>query len=152
MYKKVLVPLDVSDVAEGTLDHVKALVKEGFAEEVTLLNVVNIDTRYVELYGKNFDTNKMRAALCASARKSLAKIGSQLNAEGIKVKTETLEADSSPASKIKEYAKKNGVELIIIGTHGYTGMKKLIKGSISSEVLNSSPVPVLLIRPEPCRL
>jgi nucleotide-binding universal stress UspA family protein len=151
MYKKVLVPLDGSELAECVLDHVRTLVKEGSAGEITLFNVVRVDTRYVELYGQNFDIKAMRDALFDSARKSLAKVGSQLDSEGIKVKTEVLEANS-PAYKITEYAHKNGMELIIMGTHGYTGLKKLIMGSVSSGVLNSSHVPVLLIRPESCRL
>jgi nucleotide-binding universal stress UspA family protein len=151
MYQKVLVPLDGSDLAECVLDHVRVLVKEGSAGEVTLLNVVKVDTRYAELYGKNFDITKMRKALFASARKYLAKIESQLNSEGIKVKMELLEANSSPAYKITEYAQENGMELIIMGTHGYTGLKKMIMGSVAYGVLNSSPVPVLLIRPEACR-
>jgi nucleotide-binding universal stress UspA family protein len=151
MYQKVLVPLDGSDLAECVLDHIRVLVKEGSAGEVTLLNVVKVDTRYAELYGKNFDITKMRKVLFASARKYLAKIESQLNSEGIKVKTESLEGNS-PAYKITEYAQENGMELIIMGTHGYTGLKKMIMGSVASGVLNSSPVPVLLIRPESCRL
>ena len=93
----------------------------------------------------------MRETFFASARKCLAKIESQLNSEGIKVKTEALEANSS-ANKITEYAEENGMELIVMGTHGYTGLKKLIMGSVASGVLNSSPVPVLLIRPKSCRL
>jgi nucleotide-binding universal stress UspA family protein len=105
MYKKVLVPLDGSELAECTLNHVKNLVKEGSAGEVTLLNVVKVDTRWAELYGQNFDINGMREALFASARKYLAKMESQLNSEGIKVKTESLEANS-PAYKITEYAQK----------------------------------------------
>jgi len=72
MHKKILVPLDGSELAECVLSHVKALVKEGFA--------------------------------------------------------------------------------IVIGTHGYTGLKKMIMGSVASGVLNSSSVPVLLIRPESCRI
>ena len=151
MYQKVLVPLDGSDLAECVLDHVKNLVKEGSAGEVTLFNVVKVDIRWAELYGQNFDINAMREAFFASARKYLAKIESQLNSEGIKVKTEALEGNS-PAYKITEYAQENGMELIIMGTHGYTGLKKLIMGSVASGVLNSSPVPVLLIRPEACRV
>ena len=151
MYKKVLVPLDGSELAGCVLDHVRALVKEGSAGEITLFNVVKVDTSYVELYGKNFDVNAMREALFASARKYLAKIESQLSSEGIKVKSESLESNS-PAYIITEYAEKNGIELIIMGTHGYTGLKKLIMGSVASQVLNSSPVPVLLIRPKSCRL
>jgi nucleotide-binding universal stress UspA family protein len=151
MYKKILVPLDGSELAECVLSHVKALVKEGLVEEVTLLNVVKVDAPWSELYGKNFDINRMREAFFASARKYLAKIESQLNSEGIKVKTEALEANS-PAYKITEYVHENSIELIIIGTHGYTGLKKMIMGSVAFGVLNSSPVPVLLIRPESCRI
>jgi nucleotide-binding universal stress UspA family protein len=151
MYKRILVPLDGSDRAECVLDHVRALVKEGSAGEVTLFNVVKVDTRYAELYGQNFDINAMREALFASAKKYLAKIESRLNSEGIKVKTVSLEANS-PAYKITEYAQEYGMELIVMGTHGYTGLKKMIMGSVASGVINLSPVPVLLIRPEPCRL
>jgi nucleotide-binding universal stress UspA family protein len=151
MYKKVLVPLDGSELSRCVLNHVTALVKEGSAGEVTLLTVVQVDTRYVEFYGQNFDIDAMRKALLDSAKESLAKIASQLNSEGIKVKTEVLEANS-PAYKITDYAKESGMELIIMGTHGYTGLKKMLMGSVASVVLNSSPVPVLLIRPEACRV
>jgi nucleotide-binding universal stress UspA family protein len=150
MYKKVLVPLDGSELAGCVLGHVRTLVKEGAAGEITLFNVVKVDTSYDELYGQNFDINAMREALFASARKYLAGIESQLNSEGIKVKTATSEANS-PAYKITEYARENDMELIIMGTHGYTGLKKMIMGSVASGVLNSSSVPVLLIRPESCR-
>ena len=67
------------------------------------------------------------------------------------MKTASLEANS-PAHKITDYALEKGIDLIVIGTHGYTGLKKLILGSVASGVLNSSSVPVLLIRPESCRL
>jgi nucleotide-binding universal stress UspA family protein len=151
MYKKVLVPLDGSELSRCVLNHVTDLVKEGSAGEVMLLTVVQVDTRYVEFYGQNFDIDAMRKALLDSAKESLAKIASQLNSEGIKVKTEVLEANS-PAYKITEYAKESGMELIIMGTHGYTGLKKMLMGSVASVVLNSSPVPVLLIRPEACQV
>jgi nucleotide-binding universal stress UspA family protein len=150
MYQKVLVPLDGSELAECALNHVKNLVKEGSAGEVTLFNVVKVDTPWAELYGKNFDINAMREALFASARKYLAKIESQLNSDGIKVKTEALEANQ-PAHAIADYARTNGIDMIVIATHGYTGMKKLMLGSVALGVLHDSHVPVLLIRPESCR-
>ena len=150
MYQKVLVPLDSSELAECALNHVKNLVKEGSVGEVTLLNVVKVDISWAELYGQHFDVNVMREALFASARKYLAKIESQLGSEGIKVKTESLEADR-PAEAITNYAKKNGTDMIVIATHGYTGMKKLMLGSVALNVLHDSHIPVLLIRPESCR-
>ena len=149
MYQKVLVPLDGSELAECALNHVRNLVKEGSVGEVTLLNVVKVDIPWAELYGQHFDINVMREALFASARKYLAKIESQLGSEGIKVKTESLEANW-PAEAITNYAKKNGTDMIVIATHGYTGMKKLMLGSVALSVLHESHIPVLLIRSEAC--
>jgi nucleotide-binding universal stress UspA family protein len=44
------------------------------------------------------------------------------------------------------------MELIIIATHGYTGLKRLMLGSVALGVLHDSRIPVLLIRPESCRI
>lgn len=151
MYKKILIPLDGSELAECALNHVNNLVKEGSAVEVTLFHVVKVDSRWDELNRYNFDITAMKEALFSSGREHLAKIESRLNTEGITVKTVSLAA-SSPAYKITEYAKENGIEVIIMGTHGYTGLKKLMMGSVASGVIHLSSVPVLLIRPESCRL
>jgi len=149
MYQKVLVPLDGSDLAECALSHVRTLIKEGAAKEVTLLNIVKIDIPWAEM--DKFDLNALREPVFAASRRYLAEIESRLTSEGIKVKTESLEANR-PAQTIMEYAQKNGMDLIVMSTHGYTGLKKLMLGSIASGVLNESHVPVLLIRPEACRL
>jgi nucleotide-binding universal stress UspA family protein len=150
MYQKALVPLDGSALAECALGHVQNLVKEGAVGDVTLLNVVKMDVAWAELYGKNFDLNGLRAALFSSAEKYLAKIGSRLDSEGLNVKTAMIESNQ-PAQAITHYARENGIGLIVIATHGYTGMKKLMMGSVALNVLHDSNVPVLLIRPEACR-
>jgi len=154
MYKKALVPLDGSGLAECTLSHVKSLFKDGSVGEVTLLNVVKVDIPWVgegEGYTPRIDLNAIREELFTESRKYLAEMESRLVSEGIKVKTESLEGNR-PADTITEYARKKGMDLIIIGTHGYTGFKKLLLGSVASGVLNQSHMPVLLIRPESCRL
>ena len=53
---------------------------------------------------------------------------------------------------ISDYAKENGIDMIVIATHGYTGLKKLMLGSVALGVLQESHVPVLLIRPDSCRI
>ncbi len=151
MYKKVLVPLDGSDIAECTLSHLKSLFKDGSVGEATLLNIVVIDISWVDLEGEHFDLNAVRERAFASSRKYLSQAESRLSSQGIKVKTESVESNR-PADAITDYAQKNGMELIIMATHGYTGLKKLILGSVAAGVLNQSPVPVLLIRPEACRI
>jgi nucleotide-binding universal stress UspA family protein len=84
------------------------------------------------------------------ARKYLAEVEAQLGTEGIRVKTEVVE-HNRPAPAITDYARKNGIELIVIATHGYTGLKKLMLGSVALSILHDSHTPVLLIRPEACR-
>jgi len=151
MYKKVLVPLDGSDLAECMLSHLKSLFRDGSVGEVTLLNIVTIDIPWAELESGHFNLDALREPVFASSRKYLAEVESRLSSQGIKVKTESVEANR-PASTITDYAQKNGMELIIMATHGYTGLKKLMLGSVASGVLNQSAVPVLLIRPEACRI
>jgi nucleotide-binding universal stress UspA family protein len=153
MYKKVLVPMDGSDLAECTLSHIKSLFKDGSVGEVTLLNIVTIDIPipWGELERGHFNLDALREQVFASSRKYLAGLESRLSSQGIKVKTESVEANRA-ADTITDYAQKNGMELIIMATHGYTGFKKLMLGSVASGVLNQSHVPVLLIRPEACRL
>jgi nucleotide-binding universal stress UspA family protein len=153
MYKSVLVPLDGSALAECTLSHVKNLFKDGSVKEITLLNVVKVDIPWATVsaeYPKPIDLNAIREPLFNASRKYLADMESRLGSEGVKVKTDSLEG-SRPADTIVEYAQENGMDLIIIGTHGYTGLKKLLLGSVASGVLNQSHIPVLLIRPESCR-
>jgi len=151
MSPKVLVPLDGSKLAEGALTHVKTMVQEGFVREVILLNVVRVDAPYSELYGAHFDLNKMKKAYFDAAGKYLANMQARLVTEGIQVKTEVVEHDR-PAPAITDYAAKNGIDLIVIATHGYTGLKKLMLGSVALSILHHSRTPVLLIRPEAIRL
>jgi len=154
MYKKILVPLDGSPLAECTLLHVKNLFKDGSVEEVTLQNVVKVDLPWGvmgrERPTKPIEINAIREPLFIASRKYLADIESRLGSEGIKVKTESLEGNR-PADTITEYAQKKGMDMIIIATHGYTGLKKLMLGSVAFGVLHQSHIPVLLIRPESCR-
>ncbi len=151
MYQKALVPLDGSPLAECVLSHVKNLAKEGFVKEITLLNVVKFDIPWGGEYPERIDLNAIREPLFAASRKYLGEVESRLVSEGIKVKTESREGNR-PADTITDYARENGMDAIVIATHGYTGMKRLLLGSVAFGVLHQSSVPVLLIRPESCRL
>ncbi len=148
MFKTVLVPLDGSELAECALPHVKNMVREGSVGEVTLLRVVNVDFR-MGMPG-NLNINAIRENIFNESGKYLADVKSRLASEGITVKTESLEGNR-PADVISDYVQKNGVDMIVIATHGYTGLKKLMLGSVALGVLHESRVPVLLIRPESCQ-
>jgi nucleotide-binding universal stress UspA family protein len=148
MFNNVVVPLDGSDLAECALPYVKNMIREGSVGEVTLLRVVNVDFR-MGMPG-NLDINAIRENMFTESGKYLADVKSRLASEGITVKTETLEGNR-PADVISDYVREHGVDMIVIGTHGYTGLKKLMLGSVALGVLHESHVPVLLIRPESCK-
>ncbi|MHB8773059.1 MAG: universal stress protein [Syntrophales bacterium] len=148
MYKKILVPLDGSKLAECALPHVKTLAKMDPLPEVTLLNVVKVEL-LPQAHGK-FDLNALRSTLFNESAKYLADVESQLGLEGIRAKTESLEG-GRPAETISDYAQKNGMDLIVLATHGYTGLKKLMFGSVALTLLHDSRIPILLIRPESCQ-
>jgi nucleotide-binding universal stress UspA family protein len=150
MYKKILVPLDGSELAECALSHVKNLVKEGAAKEVIILNVFKIYTEAAGILEGAIYINidETRSELSAASKKYLTTVASRLASDGINVKVESLEG-GSPTDTLSEYAQKKGVDMIIMATHGYTGIKKLRFGSVALGVLHESHVPILLIRPEP---
>ncbi len=155
MYNKVLVPLDGSELAECALTHAKDLLKEGAAGEVILINVVNVSftvpNNAADEINDIINNNAIRKDLFIKSRTYLKHLESRLASEGIQVKTESLEG-SRPADTISEYVQKNGVDMIVIATHGYTGLKRLMLGSVALEILHESHIPVLLIRPASCRI
>jgi nucleotide-binding universal stress UspA family protein len=148
MFQKVLVPLDGSELAECALPYVKNMVREGSIGEVILLRVVNVDFRMGT--PGNFDINAIRNSVFNEAGKYLDDVKSRLASEAITVTAESVEGNR-PAEAISTYVQDNGLDLIVIATHGYTGLKKLMLGSVALGVLHESHIPVLLIRPESCR-
>ncbi|MDO9229735.1 MAG: universal stress protein [Syntrophales bacterium] len=150
MYQKVLVPLDGSELAEAALPQVRNLAAGGFIGEVILLSIIEIDLMGIPSTRAGvIDLPALRKGHFDRSQEYLEKIRAGLHAEGINVKAVAVEG--RPAQTIVNYAEANGVDLIVIASHGYSGMKKLMFGSVALRVLHDSHVPVLLIRPESCR-
>jgi len=147
MYQKVLVPLDGSDLAECALPHVKKMVKEGFVKDVIILTVIDI---HPSALLEGADTTVIYKAQMNNSREYMNKVQAQFRAEGMEVKTEILQG--SAAQVISDYANDKKVELVVIATHGYSGVKRLMFGSVAFRVLHDSHVPVLLIRPDSCQV
>ena len=143
MYGKVLIPLDGSELAECSLDHLRNLSQGDKIGEAILLHVLDP----IMWCGEGCDFVAVRNIQFRQAEKYIDKIKSQLGSEGIHAKAEILER-GIVASSIVDYAKENAVDLIIISSHGYTGTKRWLFGSVALKVLHDSNAPVLLIRPE----
>jgi nucleotide-binding universal stress UspA family protein len=147
MYRKVLLPLDGSERAECALTHVRMLAKAGLVGEVLLLHIVEIPADWLT---ENTDLMDLLQKMILRGEEYLAAIQADLEKEGIKATSELMEGRADET--IIDYAKGHGVNLLVIASHGHTGIKHWVFGSVALRVLHDAPVPVLLIRPEPHRM
>lgn len=142
MYKRAIVPLDGSIVAEGIIPLVLEIAGPLDMEVVLLRVVVPIPpsviegSRHVEVE----DVEKRRA----EAEQYLAPIVSELRAKGVRVTTQVRRGE--PADEILAGAKAAGADLIAMTTHGRSGLGRLLFGSVAEAVLRHSEIPVFLMR------
>ena len=153
MYKKILVPLDGSKLAECALPHVEELAKGCGTEKVILVSVTERVQGYrafeepsqplgqqlvPEAFGKKEE----------QAQRYLGRIAKAMKAKGVKVGTEVLFGD--PAEEIVIYAKHPGCDIIVMSSHGRSGISRWTHGSVADKVFRHSPVPVLMVRAPEC--
>lgn len=158
MYKKILVPLDGSELAECVLPHVESIAKGCGTGSVVFARVVEPVTAPYGAMGDaaavitEQDTARMRAEIDASnkneAEKYINQLVSRQKYEGVKVQSELITGKTSDS--IAEYATKNDVDLIIIATHGRSGISRWVWGSVADRILRSACVPVLMVRAPGC--
>jgi nucleotide-binding universal stress UspA family protein len=154
MYKRILVPLDGSKLAECALPHAEALAKGCDTEKVILVSV----TERVQGYRAFEEPGQPMGQRLApeafgkqekQAQKYLGRIAKAMEAKGIKVDTEVLLGN--PATEIIIYAKHPGCDLIVISSHGRSGVSRWTHGSVADRVFRGSPVPVLVMRAPGCQ-
>ena len=152
MYQKILVPLDGSELAECVLPHVESIAKGCSVKNVTFLRVAGY--AHVPMGGDDYslsaeDWKRMGAESKAEAERYLSQLLSRANYDGISVKSEVL-SGGPIADMIADYAAEKEVDLIIIATHGRSGISRWVLGSVADRILRSSCVPVLMVRAPGC--
>jgi nucleotide-binding universal stress UspA family protein len=148
MYSRILVPLDGSELSETSLEHAKAIAMKFAVPEVILLRVVEpLSTLAVaELAGAGADwLSRAEQMSETEARDYLAKIDEKLKKEG--VATKTVMVRGRAAEVILDYTTKNKVDLIVMSTHGRSGVSRWVLGSIADKVLTHTSVPILIVSP-----
>jgi nucleotide-binding universal stress UspA family protein len=144
LFKKVLVPLDGSAYAESILEHVRMMASSCGSPEVILLTVIEPYSPESYIVPENILEEAHKKAM-AQARKRLKELATDLSREGISANVEVL--DGNPAEAILEYARENAVNLIVLSTHGRTGMTRWALGSNTDRVIRRSPIPILVVSP-----
>ena len=137
--KIVLVPLDGSRLAEGALDPAIGFARDG--AKLVLL-------RAVEAHSVPFsDPAAAQVAVIEEAEAYLAAVAARLRSAGA-TNVETSVWYGPPAESIAEAAGLRKADLIVMSTHGRTGLGRLVLGSVAESVLRTTSTPILLLRPE----
>jgi nucleotide-binding universal stress UspA family protein len=142
MYRRLLVPLDGSRLAETVLVVVERLAAV-YKATVVLLHVIERGAP-ATVHGERH----LRTAV--EAQTYLAGLAARLSAGGIAVETHAHDVpEGDVARSIVAHAEEEGADLIALCTHGGGGLRSLLVGSIAQQVLRRGTAPVLLTRPDP---
>ena len=143
-YRSILVAVDGSDAAAGGLREALRLAKAEGAQ-LCIVHVVNESVPYTPLAGAP-PMNLIPLQL-ESGRRVLERARAQAGKLGVKAKTVLREsAEQTAAHDIVAEASRQRAELIVLGTHGRRGLRRMVLGSDAEQVVRTARVPVLLVR------
>jgi len=151
MYRKMLVPLDGSELSECSLDHAKIVAVACQCPVVIVLRVIEPDPQITDIGGVASERwyRDAQAKVKTEVEKYVSQVASQLKKEGLNAKGVVVEGRA--ADEILNYAKKNQSDIIVMSTHGRSGVSRWVIGSVADKVVRHSPIPVLLAAPAACR-
>ncbi|MCX6006729.1 MAG: universal stress protein [Chloroflexi bacterium] len=144
MYEKILLPLDGSELAEEALPYAEKLAGR-LGSEIILTHVSELDTDPHEDKHRSY-LQKMVEVTKEGASTYHDKPG---NGPTIEVKSVIL--SGQPAEKIVEYAENENIGLIVMATHGQSGIQRWAIGSVADKVVRATTRPVILIRAKSAR-
>jgi nucleotide-binding universal stress UspA family protein len=135
-FNKILVPIDGSVYSEIALKKA-CKIAQTFSSELFILSVVDIPVEISTEY-----PDYLKELAYSEAKKFLE--GAQKFAENLCKKVETDIREGNPAEEILSFIKEKGIETVVMGSHGRTGMKRLLMGSVAEKVLTFASIPVLI--------
>ena len=143
-YRKILVAVDGSQAAAKGLREAIRLAKE---ERARLFIVHVVDEFPAFMTPDGAPPIDVVPALREGGRKVLAKAAAAAARENVKAMTILREVTGGPAADpILREARKLGADLLVLGTHGRRGMRRLVLGSDAEQIIRRASLPVLLVR------
>ncbi|ABO02518.1 universal stress family protein [Burkholderia mallei NCTC 10247] len=146
MYQKIMVALDGSDISKRGLAEAIKIAK---ATRGRVHAVYVVDKSVVFSYAGHFDPNALLEGFRDDGRKALAEAEQALAAAQVPGDAELFETagiGEEVAQALERCAKSNGADLVVLGTHGRRGVRRVVLGSVAERFLRASHCPVLLVR------
>ena len=153
MYKKIMVPLDGSELAECVLPHVESIITGCQVSTIVFVRVIEPAPEAYRGsyapgefdYGKiHENTKRIEEERESSAEKYLKELVSRLTQNEVKFQTKVLAGKA--ADSLIDYSEANDIDLILMATHGRSGVGRWIRGSMADRILRASRAPVLMVR------
>jgi nucleotide-binding universal stress UspA family protein len=138
----ILVPTDFSEYANDALDYAIELAK-AFTARLTLLHVIHLSPLAVD----DYDTSGLVSyweEIETDAQQRMQALLNRVHQKGLQ--GETMMIHDVPFQAILDTAKDKGADLIVMGTHGRTGLTHVLMGSVAERVVRMAPCPVLVTR------
>lgn len=142
MYDNILLPTDGSDSMAEVIDHAAELA---LTHDATLHGIYVVNTASLSDLPMESSWDGVSQALSDEGKRALEEVESR--ADDLDLETSLVEG--SPAKEICRYATANDCDVIVMGTHGRSGVDRLLLGSVAERVVRSSEIPVLTIRVNP---
>jgi nucleotide-binding universal stress UspA family protein len=144
-WKRICCPIDFSDASRAAME-VAADLARRFGAELVLLHAYPIPG-YTFPDGSVVASPRMMQELAEQTERHLGEWRSDAErlVGGPRVTME--KAVGEPAAEILSYAKRSGVDLLVLGTHGRTGLEHALMGSVAERVVRRAQCPVLTVRP-----
>ena len=143
-YKNILVPVDGSETSFSAVKKAADLAK-AFNAKITVVQVLALDPYIAAEYITQSQTNELIERARTSVQNNLQQAKDKFGEEGIEVDTKLLEGQVIHREIVQAASELNS-DLIVIGSHGRTGLKKLFLGSVAQNVLGEVHTPVLIVR------
>ena len=140
MYGDVLLPTDGSAGMDRVIEEAVGLAER---HDATLHALYVVNTASLSNLPLEASMDAVSDSLREEGRTALAEVERLVDD---RVPLESATVEGSPAREIVDYATETGVDLIVMGTHGRSGVDRLLLGSVAERVVRRSPVPVLTVR------
>ncbi|MCX2819123.1 universal stress protein [Haladaptatus sp. F3-133] len=147
MYDNILVPTDGSETAEVAVEHAVEMAKR-YEATLHTLYVVDIDAVNFSLGTEQLDRLKSGGLdemddVKEGAEEATGRVADRASEEGVDVVEEV--RAGTPHDTIVKYAENNGIDVIVMGSHGRGGVKRALLGSVAERVLRTTHLPVFVV-------
>ncbi|GAB7081317.1 universal stress protein [Megalodesulfovibrio paquesii] len=141
----ILCPVDFSEATPRVAAYAKQMAR-ALGARLVLLHVSRPMLRFAALDVRREDISRFAKTVHEGALRNMELLKARLFADmDVTMRVEI----GYPADIILDIAKEIKAEMIIMGTHGYSGLKRVVFGSVADRIVKTSPIPVLTVRPYP---